>query len=590
MKKDLITEINRVNELMGGKTLLSEQPIPKLLNLLFKTQSDDAVELIVRKSVKNADEAADILRRVKNGDELSKELAEKLLKDTDTMRLLANTLIDGTVLGVKFTNSIEKLVKDIVKDPKSYDKSIEIFSKKLDDASVMADWPDGLADEMMESIKKKVDDALKNKVDDVTKTLKLSPGEFEKFNKVVQSKTVKTFAGDIRKYWRKDVEAIKDDVIAYSEGFLDEIKGLKKNKEIQPLIDAYSVQISRLLDRAEIKMNGAAAKILEEAGVSKELVNKIKRGNEPFFVTYRKLRGKDNQTLTEIMSETSKEFLVEVRDLIRGIFRRKGNTLIRAINPKTSVGQWFYTNQWASLNKLYRLAIKMSPGQSQAKMLKYISATMFASSIGFVFGSLLKGGLLGLTQLYGGNLFNTVLSFVGGDDGLFFGKKVEDWKVELPSTGTGTEYLGELGKPLDAIGAVIYEDVYEGFKENGFKDVFLRVVPGGLLTYPESLAVKLFESATYGEGTVPNLRNYLLKMVGLDPQEVEDTLSELGTTETLPQDLINIIPDNKANELVIQDGNIYWGNSEYKVEKNPETNKWEVFVPGSGWYEITKDM
>lgn len=61
-------------------------------------------------------------------------------------------------------------------------------------------------------------------------------------------------------------------------------------------------------------------------------------------------------------------------------------------------------------------------------------------------------------------------------------------------------------------------------------------------------------------------------------------------TETLPQDLINIMPDNKANELVIQDGNIYWGNPEYKVEKSPETNKWEVFVPGSGWYEITKDM
>ena len=35
-----------------------------------------------------------------------------------------------------------------------------IFSNKLDLASVRAEWPDGLADEMMESIKKKVDDAL----------------------------------------------------------------------------------------------------------------------------------------------------------------------------------------------------------------------------------------------------------------------------------------------------------------------------------------------------------------------------------------------------------------------------------------------
>ena len=167
MKKDLITEINRLNELMGGKTLLSEQPIPKLLRWLFKTQSDEAVELIVRKGIKNADEYSNIIRMIKNGDELPKEIAEKILKDTGTMRLLANTLVDGTTLGVKFSQAIEKLVKDIVEDSKSYDELIEIFSNKLDEASVRADWPDGLADDMMESIKKKVDDALKNKVDDV---------------------------------------------------------------------------------------------------------------------------------------------------------------------------------------------------------------------------------------------------------------------------------------------------------------------------------------------------------------------------------------------------------------------------------------
>ena len=272
MKKDLITEINRVNELMGGKTLLSEQPIPKLLNLLFKTQSDDAVELIVRKSVKNADEAADILRRVKNGDELSKELAEKLLKDTGTMRLLANTLIDGTVLGVKFTNSIEKLVKDIVKDPKSYDESIEIFSKKLDDASVKAEWPDGLADEMMESIKKKVDDALKNKVDDIDIT------DID-INDIMNQASKKV----------KDVNNI-DDFKSALKGFLTENRGrltpMFTSRDIDRYIEEITGQLDVILSKGK---NSKKIKNIENLWVKLPLSQKEKFAKEAIEKITKKL-------------------------------------------------------------------------------------------------------------------------------------------------------------------------------------------------------------------------------------------------------------------------------------------------------------
>ena len=161
----------------------------------------------------------------------------------------------------------------------------------------------------------------------------------------------------------------------------------------------------------------------------------------------------------------------------------------------------------------------MSPGESQNKMLSYIFATMFASCVGFVFGSLLKGTLVGISQLYGGGLFNKILSIAGGNDGILWGKNVEEWKVELPPTDGATEWLGELGKPLDSIGSVIYKDTLQGFNSKGFKDIFLRLVPGGLMTYPESLAVQLFEKMTPGEDYVPNFRDALLSMVGMGPDE-----------------------------------------------------------------------
>ena len=72
-----------------------------------------------------------------------------------------------------------------------------------------------------------------------------------------------------------------------------------------------------------VQQNGAAAKILEESGVDEELVNKIKFSQEPFFEVYRRARGIDNETFTEIMLQTSKEFIVEIWDLIKGLFRKK---------------------------------------------------------------------------------------------------------------------------------------------------------------------------------------------------------------------------------------------------------------------------
>lgn len=587
MEKKLINEINRVSELMDIKPLILEQPIPKFIKGLLNI-SDEIIKSTPKKVGNEVDNA---IKTLKNADNIADQkviddAVNVIIKNVDFMDGLAKLLIKKKMLGSSWDDNIERIVELI---NKNQSKKSEILAK-LDDAIDKISFLQDAPNELFVAIKKQVRKNINSKLSNLSKKLKLTPGEIEQFIKVVESKTVKTFAGDIRKYWKQDVDVIKNDIIAYSEGFLEEIKNLKKNKkEIQLLINAYSVQISRLLDRAEIKMNGAAAKILEEAGVDKNLVNKITFGKEPFFVTYQKLRGKDNQKLYEIMSETSKEFLVEVKDLIRGLFRKEGNTIISAFNPKTSVGQWFYTNQWASLNKLYRLAIKMSPGESRTKLLKYILATMFASSIGFVFGTLLKGGLLGLMQLYGGGLLNKILSFVGGDDRSFLGKDVKYWKVELPPTSTFTEYFGEIGKPLDAIGAIIYADVYEGFKKNGFKDVFLRMAPGGLLTYPESLAVKLFESLTPGEGYVPNFRDKLLSMVGMSPKEVDAELEELENNINTPTETATVegakeVADEQIKDSIWGDenGNIFLaaeGGARYRITF--ENNVYMVEFPNN---------
>jgi len=582
MENKLLNEIRRIGNLMGNENILSEQRIvPQILKKIFNSIDDDVARRVMRTTDDTYD---DIIRKLRAGETLSDDAAELLMKVID-YDLLAKNLIKTDELGDILNPNIEKIIDAINENPSRYDELTSKLDDIMEEFGSVNNFPNDLTDAIKKNVRNTVDDSIK------IKKVLLSPGEIEALDKVVKSKTVKTFAYDIVRYWKASTQDIQKEIQGLSEGFIESIKGAKK-KDKEILINAYGAKISRLLDRAEIKQNGAAAKILEESGVDEKLVNKIKFSQEPFFEVYRRARGIDNETLTEIMAQTSKEFIVEIWDLIIGLFRREGNTLIRLFNPKTSVGQWFITNQWASINKLYRLAIKMSPGESQTKLLRYLGATMFASSVGFVIGQLLKSGLQGLNDLYGVGLRNSLIDAFAGEDGMIFGKDVGQYKKDLPEFGSATNLLGELGKPLDAIGQRIFDDVIESYNEKGLKDVILRAVPGGILTYPESLLFQTYESITPGEGNVPNLRNPILRMMGYDPDEVDSELKKLeGEGNSIPDDLIAVFPDSKLDQIKVDEtGGYYWNDPKYKIERNPTTNEWEVLVPGDGWYVINKNM
>lgn len=572
MENKLLNEIRRIGNLMGNNILLSEQAIPQILKKLFSQLDDKAARKVIGATDNTQD---DFIRKLRSGQKLDKDALEFLFRVID-YDLLAKNLINTDEIGDILKPNIEKVINTINENPSRYDELTSKLDDIMENFGMVNDFPNELTDAIKKNVRSKVDDAVSDSVK--IKKVLLGTDEIGKLNKVVESKTVRTFAGDIIRYWKASVEDIQKEIQGLSEGFIESIKGAKK-KDREKLINAYGAKISRLLDRAEIKQNGAAAKVLQDSGIDEKLVNKIKFSQEPFFEVYRRARGIDNETLTEIMAQTSKEFIVEIWDLIKGLFRKESNTLIRMFNPKTSVGQWFITNQWASINKLYRLAIKMSPGESRTKLLRYIGATMFASSVGFVIGQLLKSGLQGLNDLYGVGLRNTLIDEFAGEDGMIFGKDVGQYKKDLPEFGIATNLLDEIGKPLDAIGQRIFDDVIKSYNEKGFKDIILRAAPGGILTYPESLLFQIFEKITPGIGNVPNLRNPILRMMGYDPDEVDSELKKLEPTleytvdavkEVAPEDIKDYIwskngdillagPNNEDYPITLEDG-------EYMVE------------------------
>lgn len=413
MKKDLITEINRFNELMGRKTLLSEQAAVKFLNYLFKTKSDDAVELMVKNGIKNADEAADILRRIKNGDELTKEIAEKLLKDTGTMRLLANTLVDGTTLGVQFTNSIEKLIKDIVKDRKSYDELLEIFSKKLDEASVKADWPDGLADEMMESVRNKVDDAIGD-MSSYTST----PRVLGKGARFAIQNSVRLHHLKIARLYRdffKSNDTLKNEIVSLVKGYQE---GGSQYSQ------AYAVKIGEKLNVLESKMNGLGMDIWDQikVDVPRDLKNKL----DNIDVTKRWKELRDIIQSDETIGKTVQDGWDKFKETLPFYFKKSIFPIRFKKVPLANLNKlsnFILTGQMQTTRELYERLVKA--GALKGSALTYLRAVTPTLLIPTVMA--LGKTILGPT----GKAIENSINSIGG----FFDKdwdvNVTDWEPEV---------------------------------------------------------------------------------------------------------------------------------------------------------------
>ena len=361
--------------------------------------------------------------------------------------------------------------------------------------------------------------------------------------------------------------------------------------------------ISRNLDLAEIKLNGAAAEILEKEGLSKDIVNKLKTDKSAFLDTFRIARASDNQGFWTLVWQTIKEFALEIFEFVRGVFRLGlDNSFLKLFNPTTSVGQYFLTNTWATWNKLWRLAIKTSAGQNKSK---FIIQAMFASSVGAVVGDLITDIMGGLSEATIQPHINNLLDYIGGEDKKWLGQDIEKWKFELSNSADVEANI--ITKIMNPIVSRIIEGMLSEFKERGLFPALLNAMPGGLTTFQNSMAAQLASGLVYGPDYIPNLREGIYNAFGTTTKEVEKNVEEVKqevenqeqlppppseVTQEVPQDLKNLMGDKSGQIKVKDDGTYYWGSEEFVVEKI--NGQWNVYFPPNpdmgedgGWYLVT---
>ena len=166
MKKKLISEVSRIQELMG-KSIISEQAtVPKFLKSIFAMLGDDAV----KKSVKLLDDEVDnAINSLRKGETISDDILEKLLKNLDWSNI-SKTILDGKLLGSAFDSKIDEAIEFIKNNPSKYNSTVLQFNNTLDKLPFLQDAPVELIDELKIVLKSKIDDGIKgvSKVIDVS--------------------------------------------------------------------------------------------------------------------------------------------------------------------------------------------------------------------------------------------------------------------------------------------------------------------------------------------------------------------------------------------------------------------------------------
>ena len=217
----------------------------------------------------------------------------------------------------------------------------------------------------------------------------LSPDDITKFAVWVNKKGGKTFFSDIMKGWNTNITEVLDNVKNLNDEFVGKMEsGAYGADEITNIINAYSLAISREMNKMNMKMEEGAKEVVKRSDLDSRLKDKILNGKEDIFVLFRELQG------------GSGPIIIEVQKKIKGMWDSFSIGLsektekIKFRYPQIKVSpeftQYFFTGQWAFFSDFYKIAVKKNSFRSNTQKVAYFLRLGGKS----IWGNLLAAGIL----------------------------------------------------------------------------------------------------------------------------------------------------------------------------------------------------
>lgn len=158
MKKKLISEVSRIQELMG-KSVISEQPVPKLLKNIAEL-GDDVIKKIFKTFDSEVDNAVNAIKR---GDTVSDDIIERLARNLD-FNAISKIIFDNKLLGPAFDSKIDESILFLKNNPDRYDSVIQQFDDTIDRLTYL----EGSSPELIQSLKNELKSRIDNGIESVS--------------------------------------------------------------------------------------------------------------------------------------------------------------------------------------------------------------------------------------------------------------------------------------------------------------------------------------------------------------------------------------------------------------------------------------
>ena len=289
-----------------------------------------------------------------------------------------------------------------------------------------------------------------------------------------------------------------------------------------------------------------------------------------FFSIFNDTWEKSGEGVGEIMGDVMKSFSGELLLTVKQLLTKgqRMEAVKSLIDPRTSVGQFMLTNQFAGLNKQYLGLIRTSAGETGGKKLKYALVYLAQSLVGYFVGwfaqsviifvfDILRGLIeSGWNSLLDGlsDMFDTDLNNFKIDFNTIWKQGLSEWAYER--VGVLFDVLRQKGEddPNSFVGTMV--------------NIIERLVPGGLGSVQDSMGYSIvdafIETASQGKYDMSEFDGIIMEIVNkvrnlLPSAEIvtykneEDSFKSF-VRDNLSEDVYNYLSAKKAGE----DGGKTW--------------------------------
>jgi hypothetical protein len=338
MKKNLINEVSRIQQIMG-KSIISEQAaVPKLLKNIA-VLGDDVIKKIFKTFDSDVDNAVNAIKR---GDTVSDEIIQKIAKNLD-FNAISKIIFDNKLLGPAFDSKIDESILFIKNNPDSYDSVIQQFDDTIDRLTYLRGSPP----ELIQSLKNELKSIINNGIESVSA---------------------------LSKYFKTG-----DEVVNYVANSLNvtDISKLRQIKGVNPkLVEAANKLVGKTIDESQKELK----KVIDEIQYNPD----FQKFYETYFDTSKDVFISKLKKVADYLFVADKRKYVFVGDKIINPATGKVETDFAMSGLKTA-------NSMLAINFLWNLFKNyLSEGQTAGEATANAFNDSYASILGTAFGLVLK--------------------------------------------------------------------------------------------------------------------------------------------------------------------------------------------------------